>query len=643
MSGMLKERWLLSVYSDGSEAFVSNPVPAFGETVKLRLRLAETAPVKHIFLRFLKNGAENLAEMKPKKQERGLVYYEVSLKAEEPVIKYQFYLVTEEMIYYYTQSGITTHIPDSTYDFKLVLHYEQPTWVRGAVFYQIFPDRFCNGNPGNDVKDQEYWFDGYPTIQVKDWNSVPMQYPQGHTLDFYGGDLEGIKEKIPYLKELGVDALYLNPIFYGATHHKYDCLDYFTVDPHFGGDQALAELSEALHKEGMRIILDVSINHTGTAHKWFNKEETFFDSTVGAYNHPEALERKYYFFGENNSYKAWFDVETLPTLNYTSKELRSIIYEAEDSLVKKWLKPPYNMDGWRFDVADVMARNNELQLQHEVWPEIRKSIKAAKKDAYILAEDWGDCSEYLQGTEWDSPMNYYGFGRCVRQFCGEADLFNQRNEVLRRVPYRMTAEDMKERITEHLAKLPHVVQEVQFNLLDSHDVSRLHNNKKVTPGSYEGAVIMLFTMPGATNIYYGDELAIDGDLNTNEDFRYPMPWDRAENGPEQAPGKAGEYYRLYHTLATLKKQSRAIKEGGFRILYSEGYVFSYVRFLGEEAYLVVWSREEEEKEAAIPLDVLGACSVSAKEDALGKMLHYRQEGNTLYVTLPADTAYLIKL
>ena len=437
--------------------------------------------------------------------------------------------------------------------------------------------------------------------------------------------------------------MYLNPIFSAATVHKYDCLDYFEIDPHLGGEKALAELTDELHKAGIRLILDVSVNHTGTAHKWFNKEGSFFDKSIGAYNNKESLERSFYFFNEDNSYKAWLGFETLPTLNYTSKELREIIYESEDSLVKKWLKTPYSIDGWRFDVADVMARNNELQLQHEVWPGIRKSIKAVNKEAYVLAEDWGDCSEYLQGTEWDSPMNYYGFGRCARQFCGEPDLFNMRSEVLSQIPYKMTADDLRYRIMEHWAKLPYVIQEVQFNLLDSHDVSRLHNDEKVTEGNYEAAVAMLFTMPGAASIYYGDELAIDGSMATTEDCRYPMPWDRVTEDLSERDDRTGRYYRLYHKLASLKKNSPAIREGGFKILYAEGYVFAYARFLGEEAFLFVWSREAEEKEIRIPLAVLGDCQIESAQDELGKELKFYQSGQELYLTIPADTAYIIRM
>lgn len=626
------KKWLQSVYSDGSEQFVSNAVPSLKEEVTIKIRMSETAPVQQVYLRTVPNGAEQLLPMEKTFCERGLCYYQVKVTVNERVFRYQFYIVTEDTIYYYTQAQITTYIPDHTYDFKLLAEYSMPKWVEGAVFYQIFPDRFFNGEKENDVRDGEYIFDGCPTIQRKDWYSEPLSYEEGHCLDFHGGDLQGVREKIPYLKELGVNAIYLNPIFYAATNHKYDCLDYFAVDPHLGGDKALAELAEALHEQGMYLILDVSINHTGIAHKWFNKEGVFFDKKMGAFDNPEAKERSYYFFGENNSYKCWFGFETLPVLNYTSAELCRIVYEGEGSLVRKWLRPPYSIDGWRFDVADVMARNDELQLQHKVWPGICKSIKEENPQAYILAEDWGDCAEYLQGTEWDSPMNYYGFGRPVRQFCGEADLFIARNETLKNVPYRMTAKDLAHRIMEHLAKLPHVIQAVQFNLFDSHDVARLHNNSKVHPGDYEGAVIMLFSMPGASNIYYGDEVQIDGGMGDALMYRYPMPWSDTMTETKQ--------YSLYQTLARKKQQSNALKKGSFRIIYAEGQVFSYVRFWENEAVVVVWSTEDRESEIILPLDVLGQFSVEIKRDIMGKELDYTMQGMDMHMKIPAHTAYM---
>lgn len=624
------ENWMESVYSDGTAAFVSNPSPKLSETVKIRLRMYADAPVKKVFLRMLPNGEERLAEMHPIKTERGLVYYEASMKMTQTRMQYQFYLVCEDKIWFYTQKQITPYIPDQTYDFVLLTDYVQPEWVKEAVFYQIFPERFCNGEPDNDVRNGEYFQDGHPTIHMDDWNSVPLSYQKGHCLDFFGGDLQGIRKKIPYLKELGVTALYLNPIFYAPTAHKYDCLDYFHVDPHFGGDEALADLSKALHENGMKLILDISINHTGTAHKWFNRDGDFFDKSTGAYNNPDSVEREYYFFGKNNSYKGWHDVSIMPTLNYTSQSLRDVIYRGEDSVLKKWLKPPYSIDGWRFDVADVFARNDRIQLAHELWPEIRKSIREENNQAYILAEDWGDCAQYMQGNEWDSPMNYYGCGRVIRQFLGEPDLFMARHPVLAKIPCKLTGEDVQNRVMEHLAKLPYALWENQFNLFDSHDVSRLHNNPKVNREEYRGAVFFQFLLTGAPSIYYGDEAEIDGALDTNEACRYPMPWDRDFQN--------GEMFRLYSTMCHCKLQHPALSRGGMKFLYARGNVVAIARFWENEAFLGVISVGEQDEVIRLPIGAIGAKGL--KTELFGKALDYTaQPDGSIFFTARAHQSY----
>ena len=631
----MRTNWLESVYSDGSETFVQPALPKKGEDVTVSIRFFADAPVQAVMLRTRINGGEERLHMQRGKEKDGLVYYSVKVSSKEERFHYHFYIVAEETVYYYNQLGISDYMPDETYDFSVLYDYRQPSWVKNAVFYQIFPDRFCNGNPENTVKDGEYQFDGYDTIQVKDWNTVPAPYDKVHCLDFYGGDLEGIREKIPYLKELGVTALYLNPIFYAATVHKYDCLDYFTVDPHFGGDKALQELVEELHKNDMRIILDVSINHTGSAHKWFNKNGEFFDKSIGAYNNPEALERKYYFFGENNSYKAWWNVETLPTLNYTSEELKEVLYKGEDSLVKKWLKPPFNTDGWRFDVADVMARNDEVQLHHEVWPEIAESIKDTKEDAYVVAEEWGDCGEFLQGKEWDTPLNYFGCARPVREFVGDWDLFLVKEEVIHQTKPNQSGKALANRIRQHLCKIPFALQQVQFNLLGSHDASRLHNNPNISWEAVKVANVLLFTLPGTASINYGDEAGIDGRMEDTEGCRYPMPWDK--DFKKEAP------YKCYQTLAHMKRENKAFCGGGFKILWEEGKVFAFARFTEEQLFYVVCSMERENAEITLPYDIFGKQNAGNVKEIFGCEVQYKDCDGIIVLTVPGQTAYVMEL
>ncbi|MGV8145315.1 MAG: alpha-amylase family glycosyl hydrolase [Alkaliphilus sp.] len=626
--------WLDSIYSDGSKHYISNPNPKLGETVTIKLRVFSGAPVDLIILRRKINGEEHRVYMKQTYKKANFTYYECDIIVNECKINYHFFIITKDQVYYYNQLEVADYIPSEAYDFQLLADHENPSWVKSSVFYQIFPDRFCNGNEKNDVQDGEYYFDGHPTIKMK-WGEKPLEYIDGHCLEFYGGDLEGVKEKIPYFKEIGINAIYINPIFYAATNHKYDCLDYFAVDPHFGGDKALQELVEALHENDMKIILDVSINHTGTSHKWFNKEANFFNKEIGAYNNVDSKERDYYFFEEDNSYHAWFNVKTLPTLNYTSEELKKTIYRDENSLVKKWLKAPYHIDGWRFDVANTMARLDDIQLHHNIWPEIRKSIKEVNKEAYIVGEHWSDSSEFLLGNEWDSAMNYFGFGRPIRHFVGEQDLYLDRVPELKKIKYRLSAKNLGKRVMQHIARLSHQILECQYNLFDSHDVPRLHNNEEIDFDSYRGAVIMLYTFPGTPSIYYGDEIGVDGHIKTVEGCRYPMVWDRKKYKKE--------YFELYKILGHLKLENEVLHTGGFKILYNKSYIFSFARFTEDKAIVSVCSMEDEKQTITIPLNLIGKIKTNSITEVFGEEINIEVENEKLVLTIPAKKSYLFKI
>ncbi len=625
---MNMDKWLNSVYSDGTGEFVSSPLPSPRDNVTVRLRIIEGAPVERVFIRSLHNGLQSFTEMRPGEIIHGLRYYEAPVHINEDRVQYHFCIAASDTTYYYTQMGITTYVPDHTYDFVLLSNYVQPEWVKSAVFYQIFPERFCNGDRSNDVVTGEYYVGGYPALH-REWDDKVLDYEHGRCMDFYGGDLQGIRRKLPYLKKLGVTALYLNPIFAGPSVHKYDCVDYFHVDPHFGGDEALAELTRAAHEQGIRVILDISINHTGSDHRWFNKDGVFFPKTVGAYNDPGSPERSFYYFGEGNSYHGWYGNAHMPTLNYNSQKLRDDVYRAQDSVLRKWLKPPYNIDGWRFDVADTFARHDDTQLAHTLWPEIRRAIREENPQAYILAEDWGDCAQYLQGGEWDSPMNYFGCARVIREFLGQRDLFLH---PLLRSKRKMTGEDVKARVMQHFAKLPWVIQENQFNLVDSHDVPRLHNDPAMDMRARRAALIFQFILPGAASIYYGDEADIGGTTDTNEGCRWPMPWDKDIEGTDT--------YRLYHMMCVLKASHRALREGGMKFLLADGSVFAIARFTREEAFVAVISNSDDEETVALPLRDIGAKMPASGADIFESAVSFIPSDGGAILTIPPRASLL---
>jgi alpha-glucosidase len=634
--------WLQSVYSDGTKHFVSNPLPRKGDRITIRLRMKENSQIRNVILRSKEFGVETLHEMNPDKKERGLQYYACDVTVKDLVFRYQFYLAVrdennQDKIYYYTQYRITDYIPEESNDFIILADYQAPSWVNHSVFYQIFPDRFFNGNPEISVKDGEYRYQGYETIQIKKWNTPPMKYEEGHNLDFYGGDIEGIIKKLDYLQKLGVNAIYLNPVFLSPSTHKYDSLDYFHIDPHLGGDEALEKLTGELHKRGMRLILDISINHTSSAGKWFNKDNEFYGPCMGAYQNPDSKEREYYFFDENNNYDTWYGVKTMPKLNYQSGRLRDVIYRNDNSVLKKWIRKPYQIDGWRFDVADCLARNEIVDIHREVLKELRQFLKQEKADLFLLAEDWTDCSEDLQGDSWDSVMNYYGCARPIREFVGEGDLFHQRNESLSKVSYRSTARQLSRRILQFYAKLPSVIQHQMFNLIDSHDVSRLHNNPKVFRQDYKAAVIMQFTLPGTPSIYYGDEILLDGSIDTVEGCRYPMNWE------EQQDDLIAENYSLYRKLAFLKTNTEALQDGGFSVLSEEGYCFAYARFTEDELILVVCSVDSKECRVILPVENFGLYSFHEEKDYFGTPVYAACHQGKVVLSVKPHQSYLFVL
>jgi alpha-glucosidase len=572
--------WRDSIFSDGTETFVSNSRPKVGDTIDISIRVFKEAPVKRIYLRYLKNGEETVVLME-KKEERGkFQFFRANVYVNQPVINYHFIILTEDTGYFYNQMGVFNYNITEEYDFKILASFQEPAWVRESIFYQIFVDRFCNGDSSNDVKDDEYSYDGYST-KFFEWNEKPGKYEQYGNLDFFGGDLKGIEDKIMYLKKLGINAIYLNPIFEAVSNHKYDCMDYFNVDKHFGGNEALESLVLKLHNEGIKVILDISINHTGNTHPWFKNN------------------KEYYHTNEQGESEYWNGIKSLPVLNYSNKSVRNIMYKEDNSALKCWLKAPYDIDGWRFDVGHNVGKMNLNQMDREVWREVRKEIKTTNSESYMVAEHWTDCSGYLQGDMWDGTMNYFGFLRPVRKYFGENDKFL--NWKIDNIKMKTNdAEVFKEEVLRHYCKLPFQLQGLQLNLLSSHDLHRFHNSPSIDKENIISAIIMLFTFLGTPCVYYGDEVGLAGEFNTGEGCRYPMEW------KEEKWNKG--INKIYNDMIALRKNENILKHGSFKILLAKEKLLSYARFNTEEAIVFVNSQYESTTNANILVEILGEIS-----------------------------------
>ena len=559
-----------------SSLYVRPLYPRKGEQISLCVS-ADSTRIKWVRMTVIEN--DNLFRYKMEKTSDDGPYdvYTARISSSDAEIRYWFEAELKDgSDCYLCARGVFDYLCSWKDAFVLRQDLDVPSWVPSSVCYQIFPDRFCNGDPGVGAKEGEYEFDGCRVRQMA-WNEKPLPYNQGHCLDFFNGDLAGIASKADYLKSLGVTAIYLNPIGCSRTTHRYDCTDYFHVDPKLGGDDGYARMLKALHEAGIRVITDISINHTGTDHPWF------ISASEG------GPEEEFYYRNSRGGFDCWFDVSTLPQLNYNSARLRDLIYRNEDSVLQKFLRAPFSQDGWRFDVATSVGNHEKERMCHEIWREVREQLKAIRPDVYLVGEDWDDSSEYLKGDQWDATMNYVGCSRPLRRWMGERDRFfwvsdNRPGKV---TPY--SAKQLKDHLENQLNSLEGQMVFQQMNLIDSHDIPRLHCHREVFDRNlYKGAVMMQFLLPGMPCIYYGDEIGIEGPMGSVENCRYPMVWDKERWDSDM--------YDFYVSLGKLRHEfPEALSEGQWEFGFCDDEVLEFRRQGNTQEVILVMYRGDSER------------------------------------------------
>ena len=563
--------WLQFVHHDGSENYVSILYPRLGDTVRIRLRTGPDAPLRRVYVRTAPDGEQVITALQPGPTDPAARWWEAEIPINQPIVHYRFILEAADGIWFYTAAGPIAHLPLNATDFRILADYDAPEWVKTAVFYQIFPDRFHNGDPTIDPHDDAFEFQGHR----------PKTYPWGQpapnnissVIAFYGGDLPGIIQKLDYLQALGINTLYLNPIFTAYSNHKYDVIDYEHVDPHVGGDDALAQLRQALDERGMRYMLDIVPNHCGYWHPWFQ----------AARSNPNAPETDFFTFHDYPvDYESWLGHWTLPKLNYRSQDLRRRIYNGNDAVFRRWLRPPYTADGWRVDVANMLGRQGETQIGHKVARGIRRAVKETRRDAYLMAESFFDASAQLQGNEWDGVMNYAGFTlplwHWLRGFDQGAMGISWHIQSVGAWPTAALVATWQQ----HLAAIPWAVALQQYNLLDSHDVPRIRTTVGGSDALHRLAAVIQFTFPGLPGIYYGDEIG----MADEDGFRSRgcMIWDESRWNHD--------LLAFYRRLIQLRQESPILQTGGFQILAVEDNTLAFQRMSDAGCILVVAHRGE---------------------------------------------------
>ncbi|HET6440684.1 MAG TPA: alpha-amylase family glycosyl hydrolase [Anaeromyxobacter sp.] len=574
-------RWLTSVHHDGSPWYVSVPHPRLGQTVRVRLRTAVGAPIRRAFLRICPDGEEALLPLAPAADRSPARWWEATLAITEPVVRYRFTLEAEDGVWFYSAAGPSAHDPLDALDFRLLAGDGPPSWLAGAVFYQVFPDRFANGDPAHDPRPEEYVHRG-ARPRTFPWGTPPPP-DQPFPLVFYGGDLPGLIQRLDHLARLGANALYLTPIFTAPSNHKYDVADYEHVDPHLGGDAALARLRQALDARGMRYLLDLVPNHVGATHPWFEAAQA--DSAA-----PEA---EFFVFEEHpDRYLSWMGVRSLPKLDYRSAELFRRMVTGKEAVVRRWLRPPFSADGWRVDVANMLGRAGEVQLAGEVARAMRRAVKEARPDAYLLGEHFYDASDMLQGDQWDGVMNYAGFAAPLWTWLRGYRLRTRGidPELVSPVPSTTAALETAWRMRR--AVVPWSVTLCQYNLLGSHDVPRIRTALSGNDALHRLAAAVQFTSPGLPAIYYGDEIGMEDLPGLHQ--RGCMVWDEARWNRS--------LFAYHQELVTLRRTTPALQEGGFQVLAVEADTLAYQRE-GAEGRVVVVAHRGAEPRAAGPLPV----------------------------------------
>lgn len=521
--------------------------------------------------------------------------YSVSIKMPETagLIWYYFELETSSGTLYYGNNSknlggigeMRYHKPENSFQITVYnSYYKAPDWFKEGIAYQIFVDRFYNGNEDGSFLNER------SDIIKRNWGDRPFYKAEQFggeykSNDFYGGNLKGIIKKLPYLEELGISVIYLNPIFQAYSNHKYDTGSYEDIDPMFGDEETFKELCSEAKKRGIRLILDGVFNHTGSNSRYFNKDGEY--DSVGAYQSQESPYYSWYRFSEwPNSYESWWGMQTLPQIEENSKELREYLLSGENAIIKKWLKA--GASGWRLDVVD--------ELPDYFVKELRENVKSVDKDAVIIGEVWEDASHkvaygerrmYFMGDELDSVMNY-----------------PMRNALIDGVLGRINAKELDARLMSLKENYPREAYYSLLNMISSHDVERITTLMGGVPSRHEVdrdyqahfkldgyaltvaqdratlIVGLLMTLPGVPCIFYGDEVGVQG---YGDPFcRSCMPWGHFD---EVDPD--GRVRERYKNVIALRNTSKAFSLGEFESVYTEGMVYGFVRYYDNDMFIVI--------------------------------------------------------
>ncbi|HZR96827.1 MAG TPA: glycoside hydrolase family 13 protein [Gaiellaceae bacterium] len=540
-----------AAHHDGSELYVVDRPDTLGGKATLRVRVP-TGAAERVLLRCTIDGEPRTIKAKVDSEADGETWWRADLPLENPVVRYRWLLAGGETGYAWLNArGLSPREVSGADDYALALHDGAPAWHASSVVYEIFPDRFARSGAHYDPPQ---W------AVPRDWDALPEGRGKNTSAEWFGGDLAGIEQHLDHVAGIGANVLYLTPFFPAGSTHRYDASSFDRIDPLLGGDEALASLLRAARARGMRILGDLTLNHIGVTHEWFEH----------AVANERAPERDFFYFDSSlpHGYAAWLDVRTLPKLDWRSEEL----HRRMRSILRRWLD--VGLDGWRIDVANMVARYRDIDLNHDVAAWTRGVVG----DSLLIAEHGHDFRPDLDGSGWHGVMNYSGFLRPASWWLRGDHVVE---DVFTDAPApRYGGADMAAVMQEFRARVPWDAVANSWTLLDSHDTPRF----SWVAGSRDRHLVGLglqFTSPGVPMLYAGDELGLTGQWG--EDGRRPMPWDRREDWDTTLLDAVTR-------LAQLRRSSEALARGGIRTLHASDDVVAYVRESRGERLLCLAAR-----------------------------------------------------
>jgi alpha-glucosidase len=546
-------------HHDGSELHVLQRPDELGGDAVVRLRLPRATGADQVLLRYERDGEPRGVAATVDEETETDVWWRAEFPLANPATRYRWLLAGGSAEYAWVNGlGLTSHEVADADDFVITTGTWGPDWHLDSVTYEIFPDRFASSGAAAETPE---W-----AIR-RDWDALPTGRGRPTPYELYGGDLRGIEQRLDHIESVGANLLYLTPFFPATSSHRYDATTFRQVDPLLGGDAALRSLADAAHARGIRLLGDVTLNHTGYRHEWFE----------AARASPGAPERDFYYFDESipGGYESWLGHRTLPKLNWQSREL----HERFAVVLRRYLD--LGLDGWRIDVANMVGRYRDLDLNRDVAKWTREQVG----DALLIAEHGHDFRPDLAVGGWHGVMNYSGFMRPLWTWLLRDDPHPEQQKQFWGIPVgvpRLDGAATVGALRRFRTGVPWESVLHSWNLLDSHDTARFRTIAGTAERQLVGVGLQM-TLPGVPMLFAGDELGLEGAWG--EDARRTMPWESQwDDG----------FLREVRALTKLRRSLPALARGGLRFVHVAPDAIAFLRETRSEQLLVLAARAPHE-------------------------------------------------